>query len=137
MPSVRRIGQLAAQPARRGAPGEVLRSAYADPGRVTEPVLVGYTAPLQTPDWDLGLLAIVRDASASGLDAPIADMLRAPTLIIWGRGDPWIPLASGEALRAALPDAAWQIVDNAGHLPMEEQPEAFNAVLLAWLESTR
>jgi pimeloyl-ACP methyl ester carboxylesterase len=60
-----------------------------------------------------------------------------PTLIISGRGDPWIPLASGEALHAALPNAAWQIIDDAGHLPMEEQPAAFNAVLLTWLESTR
>ena len=58
-------------------------------------------------------------------------------MIIWGRDDPWIPLASGEALRDALPDAEWHIIDDAGHLPMEEQPAAFNDILLAWLESTR
>jgi pimeloyl-ACP methyl ester carboxylesterase len=29
------------------------------------------------------------------------------------------------------------VIDDAGHLPMEEQPAAFNAILLTWLESTR
>jgi len=58
-------------------------------------------------------------------------------VIIWGRDDPWIPLASGEALRDALPDAEWHIIDDAGHLPMEEQPAAFNDILITWLESTQ
>jgi pimeloyl-ACP methyl ester carboxylesterase len=117
--------------------GGILRSAYADPARVTEETLSGYVAPLQTVDWDLGLLAILRDGGASQLDAPIGDLVRVPTLIIWGREDPWIPLKSGEALQAALPEAQWHIIDDAGHMPMQEQPDAFNAALLAWLESTR
>ena len=60
-----------------------------------------------------------------------------PTAIIWGRGDRWIPLPAGEALRAALPDAEWHIIDDAGHLPMEERPDTFNDILLSWLERTR
>jgi pimeloyl-ACP methyl ester carboxylesterase len=136
--SVRRVGRLVLRNRLTEARmAGFLRSAYADPARVTPEALAGYVAPLRTHDWDQGLLAIVRDARASRLNVPIGDVLRVPTSIIWGRRDPWIPLASGEALRAALPIAEWHIIDDAGHLPMEEQPAAFNAVLLAWLESTR
>jgi pimeloyl-ACP methyl ester carboxylesterase len=135
LPNVRRIGQLVLRSQLDEARmGEILRSAYADPARVTDADLAGYTAPLQTLDWDLGLLAIVRDSGDNELDAPIADVLQAPTLIVWGREDPWIPLASGEALREALPAAAWEVVDDAGHLPMEEQADAFNEILTTWLE---
>jgi pimeloyl-ACP methyl ester carboxylesterase len=138
LPNVRRIGQLVLRTQLDAARmEEILRSAYADPSKVTDETLAGYTAPLQTVDWDLGLLAILRDSGADPLTTPIADAIRVPSAIIWGREDPWIPLASGEALHAALPDAEWHIIDDAGHLPMEEQPDAFNAVLLAWLESTR
>ena len=37
------------------------------------------------------------------------------------------------ALHAALPNAAWVVIPNSGHLPMEEAPAAFNAALLAYL----
>jgi len=135
LPNVRRIGQLLLRTQLDEARmGEILRSAYADPDRVTDPDLAGYTAPLQTVDWDLGLLAILRDGGANELEAPIADVLQVPALIVWGHDDPWIPLASGEALREALPAAAWEVVDDAGHLPMEEQADAFNEILIAWLE---
>ncbi len=138
LPNVRRIGQLVLRSQLDEARmADILRSAYADPSRVTDDDLSGYVAPLQTVDWDLGLLAILRDGGESPLAAPIDEVLRVPTAIIWGRDDPWIPLASGEALHAALPDAEWHIIDDAGHLPMDEQPAAFNDILLAWLESTR
>ncbi len=138
LPNVRRIGRLALR-SQLGAArmAGVLRTAYADPARVTDRDIAGYVAPLETLDWDLGLLAILRDGRSNALEAPIGDVLRVPTAIIWGRDDRWIRLASGRALRAALPDAEWHIIDAAGHLPMEEQPDAFNDVLLAWLESTR
>lgn len=138
LPNVRRIGQLLL----RGVVDEerlagILGSAYADPSRATPGALAGYAAALQTAGWDDALLAIVRDGGADAPPAPIGELLRVPTLVVWGRDDRWIPLAAGEDLRAALPDAEWRIIDDAGHLPMEEQPDAFNATLLAWLESTR
>jgi len=138
LPNVRRIGQLLL----RSVVHEerltgILRSAYADPSRATPEALAGYAAALRTAGWDDALLGIVRDGGADTPPAPISDLLPVPTLIVWGREDGWIPLANGEALRAALPDAEWRIIDDAGHLPMEEQPAEFNATLLAWLESTR
>ena len=138
LPNVRRIGQLVLRSQLDEARmADILRSAYGEPARVTTEDVSGYAAPLQTVDWDLGLLAILRDSGDSALDSPIGDVLRVPAVIIWGRDDPWIPLASGEALRDALPDAEWHIIDDAGHLPMEEQPAAFNDILITWLESTR
>jgi pimeloyl-ACP methyl ester carboxylesterase len=138
LPNVRRIATLVIRgqvDADRLA--SILKSAYADPSKATSEALAGYLAPLQTAGWDDALLASVRDGGSTGLPAPIGEILRVPTLVVWGREDGWIPLADGEALRAALPDAEWRIIDDAGHLPMEEQPAAFNATLLAWLESTR
>ncbi len=138
VPSVERAGRLILRSQLDEARmGSILRSAYADPSRMTPEALAGYAAALQTVDWDLGLLATVRDGGVGQHGAPIDRILHFPTAIIWGRQDTWIPLERGEALRAALPGAEWHIIEDAGHVPMEEQPAAFNDVLLTWLESTR
>jgi pimeloyl-ACP methyl ester carboxylesterase len=133
LPPIRRLGQLALRvlmtPERVT---EVLRSAYADPAFVTPAVVEGYLRPQQVRDWDLALLAIVRDSGRNALDAPLAG-ITAPLLIAWGRADTWVPLAAGERLRAALPQSEWAVFPGAGHLPMEEQADAFNERLLAFL----
>lgn len=111
----------------------ILTSAYADPATVTDAVFSGYAAQLRTPDWDLALLQIVRDGGRHALPIPLAG-LRAPTLVVWGERDPWIPLARGVALTAAVPGASLRTIPGAGHLPMEEAPEAFVAVLASFLD---
>jgi pimeloyl-ACP methyl ester carboxylesterase len=112
----------------------ILRSAYADPDFVTPDVADGYLAQIRTKDWDLGLLAVSRDVGGNVLPAPLST-LKLPVLVAWGADDPWIPLARGEALRAAIPGAHWAAIEGAGHLPFEERPEAFMTALLGFLAS--
>jgi pimeloyl-ACP methyl ester carboxylesterase len=113
---------------------ETLRSAYLEPDRVATPeVIEGYLVPQRLPDWDVALLAIVRDSASNGLGERFVG-IDAPTLVIWGDHDSWIPLASGEAIHAALPTSELRVIANSGHLPFEEQPDAFMAALLPFLE---
>lgn len=111
---------------------EMLRSAYRDPAVVTPEVADGYAAPLRVRDWDLALLAIVRDSAGDALPATLASLIQ-PTLIVWGADDTWISIAEGERLREALPGSEWAVIPDSGHLPFEEQPEAFMDVLLPFL----
>jgi pimeloyl-ACP methyl ester carboxylesterase len=45
-----------------------------------------------------------------------------PTLILWGREDSWIPVERGEVLSKLIPGSVLRIVDDAGHLVIEENP---------------
>jgi pimeloyl-ACP methyl ester carboxylesterase len=47
-----------------------------------------------------------------------------PTLVLWGGSDRIVTPAYGRALAAAIPNARFEIVREAGHLPQIEQPEA-------------
>jgi len=49
--------------------------------------------------------------------------IAAPTLILWGRDDRLIPVASAAWLSARLPHSRVTILDNVGHIPMEEAPD--------------
>lgn len=49
--------------------------------------------------------------------------LDVPVQILWGAQDSWILLERGRRLQALLPQAALRIIDEAGHLLLEETPE--------------
>jgi pimeloyl-ACP methyl ester carboxylesterase len=132
---VQRWGQLILRtlvnPAARGA---IARSAYYNPALLTPEVERAYLAPQNLRDWDLAQLGVLRDALRSTLPAPLHS-IAAPTLVVWGGHDSWVPLAAGMHLHKMLPGSAWAFVPLAGHLPMEEQPAAFNTILLNFLRT--
>lgn len=55
--------------------------------------------------------------------------LNMPTLVSWGIDDPLVPVATGEAMCRHIPGAAWQVIDECGHLPTLEQPQQSAALL--------
>lgn len=59
--------------------------------------------------------------------------IMAPTLILWGREDRLIPVGSAAWFAARLPNARVTILDQIGHIPMEEAPDRSLAPVLALL----
>lgn len=110
----------------------MLKSAYYNPAFVTPEVIEGALRPQQVKDWDLALLGILRDSGRNALPGPLS-ALTAPILLVWGDNDTWVPLDRGQQLRAALPQAQWVVIPQAGHLLMEEQAEAFNLALIEFM----
>ena len=53
----------------------------------------------------------------------ILDLFVRPVLILWGREDTWIPLERGEVLHDMIPGSLFNIIPDAGHLVIEEQPD--------------
>jgi 4,5:9,10-diseco-3-hydroxy-5,9,17-trioxoandrosta-1(10),2-diene-4-oate hydrolase len=60
-----------------------------------------------------------------------ADM---PVLVVWGKQDALIPVAYGEELTAELPHAELVVLDGCGHVPIADCPEAFDRVVVPFLE---
>ena len=61
--------------------------------------------------------------------------IRVPTLVVWGLGDRLFPPAYGEAWQRAIPGARLVVLPGAGHLPIQEQPEAFAAAVAGFCRS--
>lgn len=95
---------------------------FADPARATALTPFRVTGRVQQSVW------------ASLEDFDLRDALRAvhcPTLVIHGRQDP-IPLESAEAVATAL-SAQLVVLDDCGHVPYVEQPEALFAAIRTFL----
>jgi pimeloyl-ACP methyl ester carboxylesterase len=104
----------------------LLAARYARPTFL--PVLVRdalYAGPLT-------LLRTARDLLAEDVRGELG-WVGPPTLLVWGNRDPLIPPSIGEVMRAGIPDSRLLVIEGAGHNPMFDCPEDFNAALLAFL----
>jgi pimeloyl-ACP methyl ester carboxylesterase len=52
-----------------------------------------------------------------------------PTLVAWGESDGIVTPAYGQSFAAAIPDARFEVIPEAGHRPQAEQPERLAALI--------
>lgn len=121
-------------------------------GRLAEMMLQEVPASTLAPGPGLAdVQAILQDmADAMGVDAYLAQSralvrrpdhqrtlrtARLPALVLCGEHDTLCPVRRHEFLAELMPHARFELIRNAGHLPMLEQPEAVTAALLGWLSA--
>ena len=115
--------------------GRVIRPIVHDPEKVSATQVEAYAEPLRSAAHRL---AIIRTALKI-VPADLAEItpryaeIDVPTLLLWGRHDPVVPLSVGEKLFAALPNAQLVILEKCGHLPPEELPQESLRVVLKFL----
>jgi len=61
------------------------------------------------------------------------DDIGCPTLVVWGDRDRIVPPSSADEFGRLIPDARVVVFEDCGHVPMLEQPDRFNALLLDFL----
>ena len=61
--------------------------------------------------------------------------VQAPTLILWGEADAWVPVKDAKHFQKAISGAQLRLYPGAGHIPMEEQPEETVQDVLSFLNS--
>ena len=125
-PQVDHIGPLIARRL-AGAQGEAfIESAWHDPSKLEEnpEILAGYRKPLQAENWDRALWEHTQAANPPGLEERLSE-ISVPTLVISGDDDQIVPVENSVRLAEDIPEAHLVILENCGHLPQEECPEAF------------
>jgi pimeloyl-ACP methyl ester carboxylesterase len=98
-----------------------LAAAYADPSRLTAPVVDRYYELLLASGNREAMLDRMRQ---SVLEDPVPVLLRirTPTLLVWGKKDRMIPYANAADYLASLPNATLVSFADLGHVPHEEAP---------------
>lgn len=64
---------------------------------------------------------------------PLLRTLSMPVLLLWGENDPLVPVPYAEQMLELIPNARLVVLQHAGHVPMWENPTAFNGALLAFV----
>ncbi len=101
-----------------------LRQVFHDPALVTDERFNEYLAPLLRPGALTSWRSLLASrASSPGMAATLASKVKAPTLVLWGRDDRWIPVEQADRVVAAIPGARKVVLEGCGHVPQEERPE--------------
>lgn len=89
--------------------------------------------------WTAGPRTLLRSISHIVRDdvRPLLPAITAPTLIIWGEHDNWVPLDHALEFRRSIPNSSLVVMRGAAHMPMVDRPEAFDRLVLRFLEGAQ
>ncbi|GAB4832111.1 hypothetical protein Ancab_006131 [Ancistrocladus abbreviatus] len=112
-----------------------IRNAWYDASQVTEHVLHGYTKPLKTKNWDRALIEYTAAMLTDSAPEPKPSMAkRFHQIACPGDTDRLVPAWNAERLSRAIPGSQFEAIKNCGHLPHEERPEEFIAIVGRFLQ---
>ncbi|MBK1733757.1 hypothetical protein CKO15_00350 [Halorhodospira abdelmalekii] len=112
----------------------LLEASYHDPARLSEERRALATIHDEVAGWDLAWAEIFRRALIEPLDVEQAlAKVEVPILVIIGAEDPIIPAADSHQVAARLKSAETVVIDDCGHVPHEECPEAVHTAIKQWL----
>ncbi|MGH9520111.1 MAG: alpha/beta fold hydrolase [Terriglobales bacterium] len=113
---------------------DLLAAMYGNPGRMPPSSLDGYRERLCRPGLGAAVAGYARHwrQDQAGLRAALSQVTM-PVLLLWGSRDRVVPAATAPALRSALPRAQLTLLPGLGHLPFEEDPDAFVAAVRPFL----
>ncbi|MFA6198614.1 MAG: alpha/beta hydrolase [Patescibacteria group bacterium] len=102
---------------------KVLQTAISSSEQLSVEAMSRYNVAVRTPDWQVGVVSLLRDRRLNVLSDPITK-LTMPVGCVWGVDDSWASIQIGQKLCDQL-SAEFIPIEKSGHLPMEEQPELF------------
>ena len=94
-----------------------------------------YREQMQYAGFRRALLSTMRSGMLTGAAEAYGRVgqQKKPVLLIWGREDQVIPLATSMAVKAAIPHVEFHTIDEAGHVPHMERPDVVNPLLIEFL----
>lgn len=127
LPQIDRIGPLISRLfLSRGR--DALERAWHDPSKITEDDIKGYTKIMLVNDWDRAFWEFVRSSNRLQV-ADRLDELDLPVLVISGDDDRLVPPGDSREVSETIPGSEFVLLDQCGHVPQEECPDAlFDAV---------
>jgi 2-hydroxy-6-oxonona-2,4-dienedioate hydrolase len=107
---------------------------FNDPKHVTDELIEGVLKVVWDRPSAIRLIKIARSAKTDTV-ADHLGSIRVPSLLIWGRQDQLTPPEVAIDFQKRMQNARLEFIDQCGHAPMIEQPEAFSSLLLDYISS--
>ena len=107
---------------------------FADPSRMPEDAVTHAYTELRKRGSARALVRLSRSAKADHMGSRLPGV-NVPTLLLWGRQDRVVPLWVGQKLARDLPRAELVVLEDCGHMPAEEAPEASFATVDRFLSA--
>lgn len=128
------FGRVIKYVVRRPVLEQFVRQVYYDSSKVSEQLIDRYY-DLFTSEGNTAAFLKLVNTKAKDNTKRLQD-IEHQTLILWGKGDMWIPLKNAYRFHHLLPNSVLKIYPEVGHVPMEEIPEESVLDLMNFLEES-
>jgi pimeloyl-ACP methyl ester carboxylesterase len=124
-------------PSTLGAQRKLLEAVFYDTAWVTDAVIRRGLEERIKENISYTVRSILSNPTLGGerLDGKLGG-IHVPTLVVWGKQDALLPIASGERYAAEISGAKLVSFDKCGHVPPVEKTEEFVAAVTGFLNST-
>ena len=121
--------------------GPLLSRLVANREAVTRERVAMLQRPFTLRGWTPGLTGwlapfVTTRTSSMATDRSRYPELRIPAMVLWGARDSLTPIVQGMDIARLIPNAHWEVLPAAGHIPAIEDQRSFDAALLEFLRST-
>jgi 3-oxoadipate enol-lactonase len=123
---------------REGPPGiadAFLQKAVGETTRKEHPEVVARVREMILAASNRGIVDALAGLAARADSGPTLREIKVPTLVVCGAEDALTPVADSEAIQRGVPGSRLVTIPKAGHLSSLEDPAAFNAALLAFVQT--
>jgi pimeloyl-ACP methyl ester carboxylesterase len=104
------------------------------PDWLDEPAARRAYDPLADPRYRTAATRVLEEFDFAALEGQL-DGLVQPTLLIWGRLDPTIPVGTGESMAAQIPCNRFVALDRTLHRPHQTSPDTVYRAIISFLET--
>jgi len=131
------LGRLFSSPSKAGV-AMLCKQAVYDSNLITDEIVEEFYQMATLPEAAAATLNVGRSNFNiwGQFHQPITERLTAiaaPTLIIWGRQDPMVPVTHAQKAAKMIPNAQLAIIEECGHWSSIEHPQKFNQLVLEFL----
>lgn len=126
------VGESATNLINRSFYADSIRGTFQNDHLVTDEVIDELYAPFSRPANRAGFLSLWRNLDYRLTDAGL-DRVTAPTLVLWGGADTWLPATQADRLAERIPEAVATVIPGCGHTVHEDCPAQTIPLLTAFL----
>jgi 2-hydroxymuconate-semialdehyde hydrolase len=111
-----------------------LSSAFFNSDFVSPEVIKLYLESFKIKNANKAFLSILKSNNSYDIES-VLKKIDIPVLIIWGRNDGWISLESAYRFNLLIKGSELAVIENAGHVSMEEQAGTVNNKIIEFLDN--
>ena len=132
-PQMNSIGPLLART--MGSGSSFYENCYTDPAFFAGQRKKDSMIMTEVQNWDFALWQYLKAWSevSFNFESRIPE-IDIPVLVLAGEEDAVVPVKDAEKLHKLLPNSTLKLIPDTGHLPHEESPEQFLALVLPWID---
>ncbi len=118
---------------------EVAKNAFqmmAGPARqINLKIVENFVERMKLPNAKMAFMSTLLGLKNAEIITPSLQKISVPTLIIWGKNDPVIPIKYADEFVSGIKDCRFYTMDDCGHTPYVDEPQKFTKLVLDFLKN--